>query len=128
MHMTMLLAAAVLLALASADPIPILSAPNGDDSVTKPAAPPVPTIEPFNFLDGTNAPADSRRRDTTIPMLTLGQSYPDDLEFNVVGPVTNPIYLGTPAFEALVSNVCAAHVRRASCSFHIPEQHGHLLQ
>ena len=128
MHMTMPLAVAVLLALASANRIPTLSAPNGDDSVTKPDAPPALVLESFHFLDGTNAPTtDSRRRSTSLPTLKLGQAYPDDLEYNIVGPVTNPIYLGTPDFEALVSNVCAAHEQFSNAQS-TPEQLGHLLR
>ena len=125
MHMTLLFAGAVLLALASADRIPTLSAPNGDDNVFKSASPAAPSIEPFDFLDSSSSPPASRRRDTTLPTLSLGQMYPDDLEYNVVGPVTNPIYLGTPAFDALVTNVCSL-----PCLFPLtrtPEQHASLL-
>ncbi len=63
--------------------------------------------EPFNFIaDDSAVTVNDRRRAVIEPPLELYQSYPNELEYNVVGPVVNPIYLNTPAFTALQDNVC----------------------
>lgn len=68
----------------------------------------VPERETFQFLDEEPEVSTLRRRRTVIdPPLALYQSYPNELETNVVGPVVNPIYPNTPAFNALTYNVCA---------------------
>ena len=102
MHLA-ILAGTVLLALASAGKIPTLSH-SSEDYSHLPASNPLPVREPFTFHEEEPA-SPSRRRDVITPPLTFGQSYPDDLEPEVIGPLTNPIYLNTPAFSGLNTNV-----------------------
>jgi hypothetical protein len=70
-------------------------------------SPPPNQREAFQFLEEEPVSTTSRRRNVINPPLMLYQSYPNDIETNVVGPVVNPIYPGTPAFTDLVNNVSA---------------------
>ncbi len=70
-------------------------------------SPPPNQREAFQFLEEERVSTTSRRRNGINPPLMLYQSYPSDIESDVVGPVVNPIYPGTPAFTDLVNNVFA---------------------
>jgi hypothetical protein len=74
--------------------------------------------EEISYLQRTGHSAD-RRRSIINPPLERFQTYPaNSTEASIVGPVRNPIYPATAAFEALSENVSRTLFVLALCFVH----------